>query len=136
MASVIAFDTIEQLLRAQWTATPIFFENESWQVASTPAHFVYVEIFGDIFDQASLGADPRTGNLWRERGQLYLHVMTVRDSGSRQARLLAGQLVDLFRGQDIGTLTFLDASIGAGDPGKADGNYYAMTATIDWERDQ
>ncbi|EHK56902.1 hypothetical protein [Allomesorhizobium alhagi] len=136
MSSPEAFETIEQRLRAQWTETPLVFENEDYPLPDVPAHFVYVEVYGDFFDQASIGAEPRTDNLWREVGQLYLHVMTPNGIGSGTARQLARQLVDLFRGEDIGSVTFREASIGAGEPGREFGNYYAMTATITWQRDE
>ncbi len=136
MSSLTAYDTIEQYLTAQWTTTPLLFENGDDHLPDDPAHFVFVEIFGDFYDQASIGAEPRTANLWREVGQLYLHVMTKNNIGTRLARQYAGQLVDLFIGLDIGTVTFREASIGAGDPGIKKGNYYAMTATINWQRDK
>lgn len=136
MSSLVTYDTIEQYITAQWTTTPLVFENFNTDLPDDPAHFVLVEIFGDTFDQESIGAEPRTGNLFREWGQLYLNVMTRNGIGTRLARQYATSLVDLFQGLDIGTLTFLRASIGAGEPGKNDGNYYRMTATIDWRRDQ
>ncbi|RLP22265.1 hypothetical protein [Mesorhizobium sp. YM1C-6-2] len=136
MSSAATFDTIEQYLRAQWTTTPLVFENEPYELPGNPAHFVFVEIFGDVFDQASIGADPREDNLWREAGQLYLHVMTQNDIGSRLARQYADQLVDLLKGQDIGAVTFFGASKGAGEPGMKKANYWAFTATIDWQRDE
>jgi hypothetical protein len=136
MSSLTAFDTIKQYLDAQWTTTPLVYENADFQKPRTPAAFVVVEIFGDFYDQASLGAETRTANLWREEGQLYLHVMTPRNTGSTTARTHAQNLIALFQGQDIGTLTFRSASIGTGEPGEEWGNYYQMTATIQWQRDQ
>jgi len=55
---------------------------------------------------------------------------------STNARTLAKQAVDLFRGTDLGTIRFRTASLGAGEPGETDGNYYRMSATLDWERDE
>ncbi|RUM97913.1 hypothetical protein EET67_09875 [Pseudaminobacter arsenicus] len=136
MSSATAFNTIEQYLKAQWTATPLVFENEPHDLPDQPAHWVFVEVFGDTFEQASIGADGRDANLWRETGQIYINVMTERDIGTGQARAYAEQLASLFRGLDIGTLTFGRSSIGAGEPGIGDGNYWRMTVTIDWERDQ
>lgn len=145
MSSFITYDTIEQYLNAQWSAacaaasldvTPLVYENMPFDLPNDPAHFVLVEIFGDTFDQESIGEEPRTSNLFREWGQLYLNVMTRNGIGTRLARKYATTLVALFQGLDIGTLTFREASIGAGEPGKKDGNYYRMTATIDWRRDQ
>lgn len=136
MSSATAYDTIEQYLRPLWSATPIVFENEPHPLPDNPEHWVLVEIYGDTFDQASIGAGSRDANMWRETGVVYVTVMTLRDIGSRQARIYAGQLADLMRGLQVLTVRFRDASIGAGEPGQGDGNYWRMTATIDWERDQ
>ncbi|PWJ93526.1 hypothetical protein C8D77_101205 [Mesorhizobium loti] len=136
MSSLTTYDTIEQYLTAQWTTTPLIFENMPDDLPDDPAHFVFVEIFGDFFDQASIGAETRSANLWREVGQLYLNVMTRNNIGTRKARELAGQLIDLFRGMEIGTVIFREASLGAGEAGKYKANYYAMTATINWQRDE
>ncbi|MCV9997328.1 phage tail terminator-like protein [Pararhizobium sp. YC-54] len=135
MASPEAYDTIHDYLVAAWSATPLAFENDGFNVPIDPEPWVLVEIVGNFFEQESIGAETRDANLWREGGQLYAHVMVPRGNGSRQARVFAAQIVDLFRGEDIGMLTFRDASIGAGEAGDVDGSYYRLTATIDWRRD-
>jgi hypothetical protein len=145
MSSFITYDTIEQYLNAQWAGacaaasldvTALVYENFDTDLPDDPAHFVFVEVVGDTFDQESIGAEPRTGNLFREWGQLYLNVMTRNGIGTGLARKYATALVNLFQGLDVGTLTFREASIGAGQPGKNFANYYAMTATVNWRRDQ
>ncbi|MER9056423.1 hypothetical protein [Mesorhizobium sp. M0910] len=136
MASPEAFDVVEQQIADRWNVTPVVFENDEYQLPDVPTEFVYVEIYGDFYDQISIGAEPREDNLWREGGQVYLHVMTPNGTGSRRARVLAKQLVGLFRGQDIDSVTFRDASIGVGDPGRTFANYYAMTAIVNFERDE
>jgi hypothetical protein len=145
MSSLTTYDTVEQYLSAQWPGacsaasldvTPLVYENMPDELPDDPSHFVHVEIFGDFFDQASLGAEARDGNLWREIGQVYLHVMTRNGIGTRLARQYAGLLLDLFRGMEIGTVIFREASLGAGEAGKYKANYYAMTATINWQRDE
>ncbi|CAH2399230.1 hypothetical protein [Mesorhizobium ventifaucium] len=137
MASPEAFDVVVQQIADQWGGlTDVVFENDPYELPDTPTEFVYVEVFGDFFDQVSIGAELRDENLWREAGQIYLHVMTPNSTGSRRARVLAKQLVGMFRGQDIDSVTFRDASIGAGDPGRTFANYYAMTATVNFERDE
>ncbi|MCO5080881.1 MAG: DUF4128 domain-containing protein [Rhizobiaceae bacterium] len=135
MSSPAAFTGIETYLRTNWTATPIHFENEPWNLAASPAHFLYVEMFGDFYDQASIGADPQDANLFRENGQVYVHVMTLRGIGTGQARTYAKQIVDLFRGNEEAGVRPRGMSIGASEPGEQDGNYFRLTVTIDWERD-
>lgn len=138
MSGFIAYDTIEQYLTGAWTTSPLVFENFDYQLPDEPAAFVYVEIWSipGGFDQASIGADPRSGNLWREYGTLDLYVMTPNGTGSGAARAQADALLNLFRGQDIGTLTFLGASIGEGQPGRPFANYWGLNTSISWRRDQ
>lgn len=137
MATPESFTPIHDYLVAQWGATtPLYFENEEIPDPATPAAFVYVEIFGDMFDLASLGAGTVTDNLWRERGTLLAHVMVPRGKGSTIARTHARALADLFRGTEIGSIRFRRPSIGAGDPGVLDGSYFAMTMSIEFERDE
>ncbi|TPJ60825.1 MULTISPECIES: hypothetical protein [unclassified Mesorhizobium] len=137
MSSPEAFDGIHDYLLAAWAGrTPMVFENEPSPIGDTPEAWVLVEIFGDFFDLASIGAEPVLANRWREGGQVLMHVLTPNETGSRAGRVYAKQLVDLFRGQEIAGIRFRDASIGAGERGTQDGNYYRMTATIDWELDQ
>ncbi len=135
MSSPDAFTGIQTYLRDSWAATPIHFENETWKFPSPPAPFLLVEVYGDFYDQASIGADHADENLFREAGQVYVHVMTPRGSGTVQARTYAKQIVDLFRGNEEAGVRPRGMSIGAGEPGTEDGNYFRMTVTIDWERD-
>jgi hypothetical protein len=131
-----AFALIETTLRGNWTLTPLVFENEGFELPDQPAHFVYVEVWGESYRQESLGAETRDANLWRESGQLMMHVMVPDGIGTSLARQYAKQLVGLFRGQDIDETTFRDASIGAGEAGRDFGNYWALTAAVNWERDE
>lgn len=135
MSSAAAFAGIESYLRAKWTATAIYFENEIWKLPNPPAYLLLVEVYGDFYDQASIGADPQDGNLFRESGQIYVHVLAPRGKGSAQARTYAKQIVDLFRGNEEAGVRPRGMSIGAGEPGAEDGNFFRMTVTIDWERD-
>lgn len=136
MSSPEAFDVIVDQIADQWATTPVVFENDAFDLPDAPSPFIYVEVFGDFFGQASIGDDPRDNNLWRESGEVNFHVMTPNGTGSRGARSMADQLAGLFRGRDIDGVTFLDASIGAGRPGRAFAGYFAMTATVNFERDE
>lgn len=132
MSSLTAYDAFEVRLRTGWATTPLVMENEFYQLPDTPAPFVYVEIFGDTYDQDTLGAPQ--ANEWLERGVTYLHVMTPSGQGTRLARQYANSLLYLFREQPIATLFMPEMSIGAGDPGKDWPGYFALTASIAWRR--
>ncbi|OCP05001.1 MULTISPECIES: phage tail terminator-like protein [unclassified Ensifer] len=136
MSTPQSYDAVHDYLIANWSTTPIAFENDRFEPPTDAETWLFVEVFGDLFAQESIGAETQAANLWREAGQIYVHVMTPRGAGTRTARLYASQIADLFRGQEIAGVVFRDASIGAGEPGKADGSYFRMTVTIDWQRDE
>jgi hypothetical protein len=132
MSSPEAYDDISGRLTAGWTATPLVFENDPYTLPATPAPFLYVEIFGDDFDQVEVGE--RGQNMWEERGIAYLHVMVPNDTGSGEARTYAKQALNLFREQQIGSIRTVKMSIGQGQPGRSFANYWAMTTTLWWAR--
>lgn len=132
MSSLASFDAFETKLKTDWTATPVYFENERFSPADTPAAFVYVEIFDETFSQETIGAPGN--NLFAESGITYLHVMVPDDSGTRVARGHADALTALFREKDTAGVKIDDMSIGGGDPGRNFPNYWAMTVTLWWHR--
>lgn len=132
MSSAAVYDAVHDHIVDGFTAAPLAFENEAWPDAATPAPFVYVEIFGDFYRQESIGAPG--ANLWRETGTILMHVMVPNDTGTREARLLARQLVALFREVEVSGIRFRDMSIGAGEPGEERANFYRMTASVNFER--
>lgn len=141
MASPDSFEPIEDYIRAQWAALhptiPLAFENEAFPPPNNPSTFVFVEVFGTLFTQMSIGAG--TGiddNLWREFGQVWMHVLVKRGTGTRSARTYANALARLFKMKQLGGIRFMDASIGAGEPGPTDGNYYRLTVSVEFERDE
>lgn len=137
MSSLEAFDAIKGRITEVWAdETPVVYENEAFPTPNKPAPFLYVEIFGTSYEQASLGADPQSQNKWRENGLLLLHMMVPNGSGTSQARIYAKQLAAMFRGQEVSGVVFRDMSIGASEPGDEDGNYYRMTVRVDWQRDE
>lgn len=132
MASPEAFDDISTRLTAEWTTTPLVFENEPYELPGVPEPFIYVEVFGDDFDQVEVGEQGK--NMWQEQGVAYLHVMVPNDTGSSVARTYAKQLLNLFREQQIGSIRTVKMSIGQGQPGRPFANYWAMTTTMWWAR--
>jgi hypothetical protein len=136
MSSRTAFDSIHNILTAQWTATPIYFENEYIDYPDPPNYVVMIECFGDMWEQESIGTNPVDLNRWREEGQIDAHVLAPRGAGSAQARGYAEAICEIFRGQEIDGIIFRRMSIGASQPGDDDGKYWRMTATIEWQRDK
>ncbi len=133
MASPATFDAFENRLKTAWTATALVFENEFAQpLLDAGAPFVFVEIYGDSYAQETFGAPQ--ANQFLEEGVTYLHVMTKSGEGSRQARVWANDLLNLFREQPIGSLFMPEMSIGAGEPGQDFPGYFSIAATIRWYR--
>lgn len=131
MSSPEAYDDIHDRLVASWSTTPVVFENEKYDLPGTPAPFVYVEIYGDDFEQLEIGE--RGQNMFQEKGMAYLHVMVPNNTGTATARSYAKQL-HLFREQQVGSIRTTNMSIGQGQPGRAFAQYWAMTTTLWWER--
>jgi hypothetical protein len=136
MSSPEAFDAIKTAITSAGLTQPVVYENERFPLANSPAAFVFVEVFGTIYEQASIGAEPQASNKWREEGVLLMHVLVPNGTGTDAARTLAKQIANIFRGQEIAGVIFRDASIGAGEPGDQDGNYFRMTVRVDWQRDE
>lgn len=132
MASPTAFAAFHDTLVAEWEDTPLVFENEHYDLPNTPAPFLYVEIVGDEMNQDTIGAPG--ANMWLETGFTYIHVMVPSGAGTAAARGYANAALNLFREQAIGGLNMPQMSIGAGEPGKDFPGYWALTATIIWDR--
>lgn len=119
-----------------WTTCPIAYPNDNFELPNPPSPFVVFEISGDVYGQQSIGAVPQSANRWDEAGRIWLHVMTPRATGNSAPRGAAKQLAKLFRGLTLlsNGLEFLDASIGEGQPGSEDGNWFRISVNIRWRR--
>ncbi|WP_050400373.1 phage tail terminator-like protein [Bradyrhizobium embrapense] len=130
--------TNNQLVAGDWdfSVAPLVYENEG---DSSPSgeikSWVLVILNSQLYGQQSIGGgvDPG-GNRWDEEGTLWFHVFTPRGIGSRDARRIAKGLANMFRGKTMlnDRLEFLDADMGAGDPGAENANYYLMSVSIEW----
>jgi hypothetical protein len=134
MSTVDVYSAIKTFLDANFTTVPCVYENTDTPLSDTPSAFVYAEISGTAYFQASTGGG-LGDNLFRENGLLWLHVMVTSGSGSITARTYAKTLVELFREAELlgGSLVFNQASVGLGEPGTEDGNYWRLSISIEWE---
>lgn len=129
---------VRALLDDDWTACAVAYENESFTVPETtegPQPWMMIEMTGRLFEQVSIGAGTRDANRWREDGMLWLHVYAPVNTGSATARTLIHSAVDLFRGTDLGTATFIGAAIGVGEAAEANGTWWRISASIEFQRD-
>lgn len=132
MSSPTTFDAFHDRLTGGWTQTPLVFENEEYELPGEPVPFVYVEIYGDEYNQESFGA-PRE-NQFLETGVAYLHVLMPKGTGTREGRVIADALCNLFREQPQNGVFIEEMSIGSGEPATAFPNYYSMAVTLHWYR--
>lgn len=142
MASQTAFDAIHSYIGTNWTDStiPVVFENEKFiapSVPPSPATWIMVQVIGDTFDQASLGSGTADTELWREEGQISFFVFVRPGTGSSAARGVADTFVAIFRGRQIAAsfIRFHGISIGGGQAGSDDGNWWGLSGTINWIRD-
>lgn len=117
---------------------PLVYENESDDPPSGDVRpWVSVVLDTQLYGQETIGGGVDPGeNRWDEDGTLWFHVMVPRGGGSRDARRIAKALANMFRGKTLldGDLEFGNADMGAGDPGKENGNYYLLSVSLDWRR--
>lgn len=115
---------------------PLVYENESDDAPGGElAPWVQVTLDTALYGQQSIGGGIESGqNRWDEDGTLWFHVFTPRNTGSVEARRIAKGLANMFRGMTLlgDRLEFLDADMGAGDPGAENANYYLMSVSIEW----
>jgi hypothetical protein len=139
---VLVYDEVRDYLASNWTATPLLFDNETADSSGAfPTEaggpFVRVEMIGDLYGAASIGAGSDDLNLYREQGQIYMTVIVPGGTGSRLARLHAKALIDLFRGRELasGRIRFRDGSLGLGQRSTLEGNWYELNASVDYLAD-
>lgn len=134
MSTASVYSSIKTFLDANWTTTPLAYENYDYPVPNTPAAFVVVEITGNSYRQASIGANSQ--NLFRENGLLWLHVMVPSGTGSLTARTYAETLVELLRSRElVSGLILGDSSVGLGDKSTENGNYWCLSMSVEWQLD-
>lgn len=144
MSSDVVYTTIRAQLEPSWTACPILWENEKFPTDPDPGDktvaWIAVEISGSLYQQASIGSVPVSSNLWREEGAVWFHVFVPAGTGSVKARQLAKQICDVFKAASLtttlGALRFYGGSIGMGEKLPEDGNWWRVSATLDWKADE
>lgn len=130
-----AFSKIKAFIDANWSALPVVYPNRSYNTADTPAGFMLVEVTGNMYAQASIGAGTRSNNLFRESGLLWAHFMVQSGTGSEQAHEYALAFVKLLMAGSVSDLRFDEASIGLGEPGEENGNYWRLSVSLSWQQD-
>ena len=136
MSTATAYNAIRSHLVANWTSTPLAWDNEAFAKPEPPVPFVLVQVTGSIYEQMTIGAETRQANRFQEEGQLLLTIIVPLGTGSDVARQHAEALATMFRGLtlDASDIEFLDMSIGLGRAADDDGPWWALPMRIDWRR--
>jgi|SRR6187402_188350 len=127
---------VQAFLTANWTATPVAYQNDGFAPSSdgngSLVPWVYVEIYGGLYEQRSVGAGSAAANLWIDQGQVWLHVFVGSGTGSQVAMSYGAQLAELFRGLFLApNIQFGDIALGPSG-GTTDGNDWSLSTSIDW----
>lgn len=132
MASHTAFDALKTFITDGWTATRLYFENRRIDlVDQTP--LIKVSMTSQSFIQESIGADVIRDNRWVETGTTTFEILVRAGTGSETARLHAEAITDMFRGTLPESFVLIETSVGMGQQGVEDGNWWALKAHVDWE---
>lgn len=127
-----AYSLIRAYLVEHWTATPLAWDNEGFAKPNPARPFIEVQVTGNIWDQASIGAGDRLEERWQEEGELFLNVIVPKGTGSLEARQIATQAANLFRGLQLGDIEFREISIGLGVPAEEHGPWWLLPVRISW----
>jgi len=139
MSLATVWIAIKDYLDANWSLTLVEYDNEGSipPDASATRPWLKVRLSGNSFYQASIGDEPRAGNLWREEGLLHLLVFVPLNTGVLSAYELQGELKRLFRGLTLSpAIEFRDQSDGLGASQDTErGTFFCVPLSIEWLMD-
>lgn len=127
---------VESFLTANWHTTDVAFENAGYEPrvdsSGTIFPWVFVEVYGGLYEQRSVGAGTAAADLWTDSGVIWLHIFVGVGQGSLLAKQYGAALAELFRGLTLTpNITFGDITLGGGG-GSTDGNDWTLSTSIDW----
>lgn len=137
VASVTA--AVRQRLNANWTTTPIAWENVPFDPKTPGGIFpadgpwIYCEIVFAGSAQASLGSPG--SNRFRHVGLIFIHIFVPVNGGTKKAYEYADQLADIFRAQEFSGVLCRSPVIGRGEKSDDDGNWFRVTLSCEFQFD-
>lgn len=141
MSSQTLAAAVRDWFDANWTATPVRWENETFteptptDYPAAPAAWLMVEFSGRSYDQMSIGSGGGAAERWAEEGAVLVHCIVQVNAGADAARQNAETIAEAFRGLQLpGGIRFRNMSIGDGGPADEDGNWWALTLRAEWMR--
>jgi hypothetical protein len=141
MSSDVVYSAVRAWFDANWTATPVAWENETFEppvltaYPAAPAAWLEVELIGNSYDQMSIGAGGGAAERWAEGGAVLIFGLVQAGAGSLVIRAHLTRLAEQLRGLELpGGIRFRSMAIGDGGPGDDDGNFWQLTLRADWLR--
>ena len=136
-----AVAAIRARFEANWTATPIAFQNEAFPDQTTP--WVYLEVIGN--ESKLRGAGTPGAHVWLYRGNIFIHVFVPVGYGAADAHAFAVAAGEIFRAKEFyNTDPGCAVRTGVGPDGEGprtdgggsdadNGNWWRVTCTIPFE---
>ena len=141
MASDVVYSAVRTFLTANWSATPVKWENETFteptptDYPAAPAAFLVVELSGESYRQMSLGSGSPAAERWVESGAVLIYSLVQSGASSLVARQNATALADMLRGVVLpNNIRIESMSIGDGGPGDEDGKWWQILLRVNWTR--
>lgn len=133
MSSVAPWDQARALIEGASLGVPIEWANEV-RPALTPdpdgyrPTWIAVDMAADDLAPIEMGPN----GAFQEEGYLVVRIFTPRNAGTRDARILAKTIANLFRGRPSGPVIWGRASLGEGTTDDTDGMWWLMTIHVDY----
>lgn len=136
-----AVAAIKQRMAANWTTTPIAFQNESPPPdtdpnTGVPIPYVYFEVIGNTSDLRGMGKPG--DHIWLYAGLIAAHVFVPVNSGTDLAQQYAVAIGEIFRAKGAGDFGGIDVRTWSprtdgGESDADDGNWFRVTCRIPFE---
>jgi uncharacterized protein DUF4128 len=130
LASKATEDAVDAYLATNWTATPIFVENETASIPDDAGAFVRLQ-----FPVSNVERVPVSDRTYRETGGFRIVIAVPRGTGTATIRDYGAQLADMFRDVTItGGVRCLAPSEPFTDDTSDQGLYFVGSLVVPFER--
>lgn len=116
---------------ANFTAIPLAFKNEDYELPATPAAFAFVEL--NVVDHGLVAFGGGAGaNMQRSEAEIEAQILVPIGQGVADGLAWAEQFAAVFRAKALGGITYRGAEVYPGTGRTDDGNYdHVATVIVD-----